>query len=58
MRANAKYVREGAMGYINAEEFYGEVRDAWWNEDFYPLLVSAVMVEADSKANAQKRDSE
>lgn len=26
MRANAKYVREGAMGYINAEEFYREVR--------------------------------
>lgn len=26
MRANAKYVREGALGYINAEEFYREVR--------------------------------
>lgn len=26
MRANAKYVREGAMGYINAEDFYREVR--------------------------------
>lgn len=26
MKANAKYVREGAMGYINAEEFYKEVR--------------------------------
>lgn len=26
MKANAKYVREGAMGYINAEEFYREVR--------------------------------
>lgn len=26
MRANAKYVREGAMGYINAENFYREVR--------------------------------
>lgn len=25
MRANAKYVREGALGYINAEEFYKEV---------------------------------
>jgi hypothetical protein len=25
MKANAKYVREGAMGYINAEEFYREV---------------------------------
>ncbi|KAJ5684783.1 uncharacterized protein N7477_001128 [Penicillium maclennaniae] len=24
MKANAKYVREGAMGYINAEEFYKE----------------------------------
>ncbi|KAJ5935879.1 hypothetical protein N7454_005177 [Penicillium verhagenii] len=24
MKANAKYVREGAMGYINAEEFYRE----------------------------------
>ncbi|GLI73528.1 hypothetical protein PoHVEF18_001746 [Penicillium ochrochloron] len=24
MRANAKYVREGALGYINAEEFYKE----------------------------------
>jgi hypothetical protein len=28
MRANAKYVREGALGYINAEEFYKEVRGA------------------------------
>ena len=27
MKANAKYVREGAMGYINAEEFYKEVRE-------------------------------
>lgn len=26
MRANAKYVREGAMGYIGAEDFYKEVR--------------------------------
>lgn len=26
MKANAKYVREGALGYINAEEFYKEVR--------------------------------
>jgi len=26
LRANAKYVREGAMGYINAEDFYKEVR--------------------------------
>lgn len=26
MRANAEYVREGALGYINAEEFYREVR--------------------------------
>ena len=29
MRANAKYVREGAMGYINAEELYREVRDSF-----------------------------
>lgn len=28
MRANAKYVREGALGYIHAEEFYKEVCDA------------------------------
>lgn len=27
MHANAKYVSEGALGYINAEEFYKEVRD-------------------------------
>ncbi|KAJ5370186.1 uncharacterized protein N7496_006278 [Penicillium cataractarum] len=27
MRANAKYVREGALGYINAEEFYKEKID-------------------------------
>lgn len=26
MHANAKFVSEGAMGYINAEEFYKEVR--------------------------------
>lgn len=26
MKANAKYVREGAMGYIGAEDFYKEVR--------------------------------
>lgn len=26
MRANAKYVREGAMGFINVEDFYREVR--------------------------------
>jgi hypothetical protein len=26
MHANAKYVREGAMGYINAEDFYKQVR--------------------------------
>lgn len=26
MRENAKYVREGALGYINGEEFYKEVR--------------------------------
>lgn len=26
LRANAKYVREGALGYINAENFYKEVR--------------------------------
>lgn len=26
MRANAKYVREGALGYVNAAEFYKEVR--------------------------------
>lgn len=25
MKANAKYVREGAMGFIHAEEFYREV---------------------------------
>jgi hypothetical protein len=25
MKANAKYVREGALGYINAEELYKEV---------------------------------
>lgn len=30
MRANAKYVREGAMGYINAEEFYREVSGGWF----------------------------
>lgn len=28
MRANAKYVREGAMGFINAEDLYREVRDS------------------------------
>jgi len=27
MKENAKYVREGAMGYVNAEEFYKEVRE-------------------------------
>lgn len=27
MHANAKYVSEGALGYINGEEFYKEVRD-------------------------------
>jgi hypothetical protein len=26
MHANAKYVSEGAMGYINAEEYYKQVR--------------------------------
>lgn len=26
MHANAKYVSEGALGYINAEEYYKQVR--------------------------------
>lgn len=30
MKANAKYVREGALGYINAEEFYKEVCGCHW----------------------------
>lgn len=33
MHANAKFVSEGAMGYINAEEFYKEVRGGFF-EDF------------------------
>lgn len=27
MHANAKYVSEGALGYINAEDYYKQVRD-------------------------------
>lgn len=26
MQANAKYVSEGALGYINAEDYYKQVR--------------------------------
>jgi hypothetical protein len=32
MHANAKFVSEGAMGYINAEEFYKEVRGGFLSQ--------------------------
>lgn len=30
MHANAKFVSEGALGYINGEEFYKQVRWKWF----------------------------
>jgi hypothetical protein len=44
MKANAKYVREGALGYINAEEFYKEVRGALSDSRGAGALVSTAPI--------------
>ena len=44
MKANAKYVREGALGYINAEEFYKEVRGVLSDSTVAGALVSTAPI--------------